>query len=73
MFIEVKTDKGVKATLSLMRLEAIMTDDDGKTILFMSDGTEIPYRTNEPYEALVSRLGRIVGTHRQGVDWRAPA
>ncbi|WP_375188426.1 hypothetical protein [Sphingobium yanoikuyae] len=71
MFIEVRTDKGQLVTINLMQLEVIMTDDDGLTILYVRDGTDVPYRTKETYEALLSRLDALMPGGRG--EWRAPA
>lgn len=72
MFIEVKLATGQKCTLNLMQVECILTDDDGQTIIFAGHGgeSEVPWRTNEPYEALMTRLEQIVPM--RGNDWRAP-
>jgi len=58
MFIEVKLATGQKCALNLMQIECILTDDDGQTIIFAGHGgdSEIAWRTNEPYEALIERV-----------------
>ena len=73
MFIEVKLHTGQLCTLNLMHVECVMTDDDGQTIIYTGSGkdAEIPWRTNEPYDALIARLEQIVPMRWNG--WRAPA